>query len=152
MKRRIAVNEKTKKKKIIGRVRQNQVKFYMTDKELSKLDHAVKSTQMTRGEYIRMLIKGKQPVAKPDIEYAEVLKQLHYIGNNIRQLAVKAYYTQNIHHELYKNCSENLDCVVATLTCEMSARVTDNLKKQYGEYVKYLEKLKEEIREWEKTK
>lgn len=94
----------------------------LDDQELQELNEKVAMTNMSREEYLRMIIKGYQPVAKPDIEYKEVLKQLHYIGNNIRQIAVKAYYTKNVNFEFFKETSEKLDEVVSGLTSEMARR------------------------------
>lgn len=96
----------------------------MTPEEITELNAKVAQTQMSREEYLRELIRGNQPVAKPDIEYAEVLKQLHYIGNNIRQLAIKAYYTNNVEGERFKQYSRELDQVVGRLTNEMGRRTT----------------------------
>lgn len=50
-----------------NRRRKNQVKFYMDDDELLELDEKVSSTQMSRGEYLRAIAHGLQPVAKPDM-------------------------------------------------------------------------------------
>lgn len=93
-----------------------------TLEELSRLDEQVKQTNLSRESFVRMVLAGHQLVAKPDIDYAEVLKQLHYIGNNIRQLAIKSYYTNNVDSERFKQYSRELDQVVGVLTNEMGRR------------------------------
>lgn len=64
---------------MVKRNRENFITIYMNNQELQELNEKVALTNMSREEYLRMIIKGCQPVAKPDIEYKEVLKQLHYM-------------------------------------------------------------------------
>ena len=92
---------------------------------------------MSREEYLRVLIEKIRPVAKPNIDYAEVLRQLHRIGNNIRQTAIRAYCTNHVDGEAFKQYSRELDEVISGLTLEM-ARRTNEPEITYSE--KYLKR------------
>lgn len=63
---------------MVKRNRENFITIHLNNQELQELNEKVALTNMSREEYLRMIIKGCQPVAKPDIEYKEVLKQLRF--------------------------------------------------------------------------
>lgn len=73
------------------RSRNHTILLRLNEEELAYLNGMVKRTHLTREEFLRKMIAGYTIVEKPDIEYFEVIRQLRYIGNNLRQMAIRAH-------------------------------------------------------------
>lgn len=77
--------------------------------ELRQLNEYVGSTGMSREMYIRRLITNITPVVIPPIEYFEMIREIRRVGNNMRQVAQKAYSLGFIDAPLYeKNANKIL--------------------------------------------
>ncbi len=101
------------------RKREHRVQFRLNDKELAYLDSMVQRTNLTREEFLRKMIAGYTIVEKPDIEYFEVIRQLRYIGNNIRQMAIRAHALYLIDADRFM---KQTDAVIA-ITNQLAAAV-----------------------------
>ncbi|MDO4317232.1 MAG: ribbon-helix-helix protein, CopG family [Lachnospiraceae bacterium] len=95
----------------------------LTAEELAHLDAMVARTNLSREEFLRKMIAGYTIVEKPDIDYFEVIRQLRYIGNNLRQMAIRA-------HALYlidaDRVMQRTDEVIA-ITNQLAAAVNRHL-------------------------
>lgn len=68
------------------RTRNRRIHIYLTDDELLKLDRKVDSCNMSREQYLRMLISGFAPREAPPIEYKQLIRELRKVGANINQI------------------------------------------------------------------
>ncbi len=90
------------------RTRNKQIILRLNDEELNTLDAMVARTNLSRESFLRKMIAGYRIVEKPDIEYFEILKQLRYIGNNVRQIAIRAHAIRHIDSEKYEQYADEL--------------------------------------------
>ena len=76
--------EKNRKRKV-------QVILRLSESEHDQLCEWAAACRKSKSDYLRMLIKGFQPIAFPPLEYTEVLRELRQIGVNMNQIASKAH-------------------------------------------------------------
>ena len=55
------------------------------------LNQNVQRSGLTREAYLRVLISGFVPKEKPPLDFWAMNRELHYIGNNLNQIALKAH-------------------------------------------------------------
>lgn len=72
------------------RKRNIQVIFFLNEKENEHLNNIVSKSGLSKSAYLRHLINGLIPSAAPPPDYYKMMRELHYIGNNINQIAYKA--------------------------------------------------------------
>lgn len=70
-----------------------KVTFRLTDDEFRVLKAKVKRCGYSQEAYLRSLINGYAPKEKPPPDYMAMMRELHAIGNNIRQIAARANAT-----------------------------------------------------------
>lgn len=75
------------------RTRKHRIGLHLSDREFTKLDHAVKKSGLNYSVYLRHLIASRIPQDRPPPEYFAVLKELRAIGRNINQMAFIANAT-----------------------------------------------------------
>ncbi|MCD9023489.1 MobC family plasmid mobilization relaxosome protein [Cohnella sp. NL03-T5] len=68
----------------------------------------VGKTGLSREAFIRMLISGYVPKAMPPPDYYAMVRELHAIGNNLNQLAVKAHTTGHPDRETFQQEANEL--------------------------------------------
>jgi len=73
------------------RNRNIHIQFWLNEKEAESFNKKVKRSGVTREVYLRQLINGYVPTDAPPPDYFAMLKELHYIGVNLNQIAQKAY-------------------------------------------------------------
>ena len=73
------------------RKRNVAILFRLNRKEAEALDKKVKRSGLNREAYLRHLISGVVPRDAPPPGYYSMMRELHRIGNNINQIAVKAH-------------------------------------------------------------
>lgn len=73
-----------------NRKRPYVIVVHLNEDEYSMINQRVAESRLTREDYIRTLISGYIPNAKPHEDFLETIKQLRYIGNNLNQLAMIA--------------------------------------------------------------
>jgi len=78
--------------------------------EMQRLDKKVKNTGMSREAYARSVLNGYAPIESPPVEYFDVLRELHAIGNNMHQIAYRANSLQFLDAPYYK---KNADRILA---------------------------------------
>ncbi len=95
-----------------NRKRPYVVVIHLTQDECDELNQNVSNSGLSRESYLRTLINGYVPSAKPHEDFLEVIRQLRYIGNNLNQLAIVANKTKSIDHDLLeKELSHLKDCI-----------------------------------------
>ena len=88
----------------------------MTDADAAKLDAAVKKSGLTRAAYIRALINGLVTFNKPPPDYFKMARELHSIGNNLNQIAMRANATGDIDTARYDKNTAELRRVTTRIT------------------------------------
>lgn len=68
-----------------------EIKVRLTPEEMAHLNRLVTASKLSREAYLRKLIAGVVPREAPPPDFFSMMQQLHYIGNNLNQIAVKAH-------------------------------------------------------------
>lgn len=89
--------------------------FYLNDEEAKKLYSNVKKCGLSREAYLRKTALEAQVKELPDISHLDVVFQLKMIGNNIRQIAIKANTLGFVDKPLYYKNYEELQAVIGKI-------------------------------------
>jgi hypothetical protein len=73
------------------RKRNIRYQLWLNKKEADRFNTIVKRSGLSREAYLRHLINGLVPTDMPPPDYHAMMKELHYIGNNLNQIAQKAH-------------------------------------------------------------
>ena len=73
------------------RKRDKQIIIHLNNGEREQLRKLVKKSGLSQEAYIRHLINGLIPTDAPPPDYHAMMKELHYIGINLNQVAQKAH-------------------------------------------------------------
>jgi len=65
------------------------------------LNQNVQRSGLTREAYLRVLISGLVPKEKPPLDFWAMNRELHYIGNNLNQIARQAHAVNAIDAKHY---------------------------------------------------
>jgi hypothetical protein len=68
-----------------------EIKFRFNRKEADTLNKRVKKSGLSRESYLRQIVNGLVPTDAPPPDYFAMMKELHYIGVNLSQIAQKAH-------------------------------------------------------------
>lgn len=79
-----------------------QMPFRLNRQEAQKLNKLVKKSGLSREAYMRHLISGVIPKEAPSPDYHSMMRELHHIGNNLNQIALKAHNLNLIDAERYE--------------------------------------------------
>ena len=71
--------------------RNYEIKVRLTQAELVHLTRLVRASGLSRETYLRRLISGVVPRDAPPPDFFSMMRELHYIGNNLNQIAMKAH-------------------------------------------------------------
>ena len=77
----------------MARKRSIRAQVWLDENESRRLHDNAKKAGLSQENYLRSLINGYAPKALPPIDYFNMIRELHAIGSNINQLAVKANTT-----------------------------------------------------------
>ena len=67
-------------------------KFGWIKKRPRRCKRGVRKAGLSREAYLRHLVNGLMPQDSPPPDYYAMMRELHGIGNNLNQIAVKAPY------------------------------------------------------------
>jgi len=73
------------------RKRNIQIITRLDNKENERFKKRVKKSGLSQEAYVRQLINGLIPTDAPPPDYFSMMKELHYIGTNLNQIAQKAH-------------------------------------------------------------
>ena len=71
--------------------RNYEIKVRLTQAELVHLTRLVRASGLSRETYLRRLISGVVPRDAPPPDFFSMMRELHYIGNNLNQIATKVH-------------------------------------------------------------
>ena len=74
----------------MGRKREKQIHIRLSEKEYAHLTEQADLAQLNMAQFVRNLIMGVKIKPRPKEEWAELLRQMSAIGNNINQIAYRA--------------------------------------------------------------
>lgn len=91
-------------------MRKRSISFLLrlSETEYAHLIKEVGKTGLSREAFIRMLINGYIPKTSPPPDYYAMVRELHSIGNNLNQLAVKAHTTGHLDRETFQQEADEL--------------------------------------------
>ncbi len=90
------------------RKRDIRVEVRFTKDEYAAFMKNVRRSGLNRESYLRTLAENYVPRERPPVDYLSMTKELHAIGNNIRQLAARANATGFFMVEELRNNTEKL--------------------------------------------
>ena len=74
--------------------------FWLSERENRELERKASECCLSQADFIRLLILGYQPRARPPQKFYDAMKKLSSISNNINQLAVRRNAINSIDSEL----------------------------------------------------
>lgn len=83
--------------------RNYEIKVRLTQAEMVHLTRLVSASGLSREAYLRKLISGVVPREAPPPDFFAMVRELHYIGNNLNQIATKAHALNAIDPPLPEN-------------------------------------------------
>jgi hypothetical protein len=96
--------------------RKIEIKCRLSELEASTLSKRVKKSGLSRESYLRHLINGLAPTDAPSPDYFAMMKQLHYIGNSLNQVAQKAHVLNVIDTQRYDDAYTHHKQAIITIT------------------------------------
>ena len=78
-----------------------EIKVRLTAEEMAYLNQLVAKSGLSRETYLRMLISGVVPKEAPSPDFWAIMRELHAIGNNLNQIAMKAHALNAIDAKRY---------------------------------------------------
>ena len=98
------------------RTRNVEIKFRLTEEEAVNFNKAVLKSGITREAYLRHLINGKVPKDAPPANFYNFTRELHSIGNNLNQIALKAHMLNVIDIKRYDEECRRLAKLIIDVT------------------------------------
>ena len=68
-----------------------EIKVRLAADEMAYLNQLVTASGLSRETYLRKLISGVVPKEAPPPDFWAMMRELHAVGNNLNQIAVKAH-------------------------------------------------------------
>lgn len=68
-----------------------EIKVRLTAEEMAHLNQIVAASRLSRETYLRKLISGVVPKEAPPPDFWAMMRELHAIGNNLNQIAMKVH-------------------------------------------------------------
>ena len=78
-----------------------EIKVWLTAEEMDHLNQLVAASRLSRETYLRKLISGVVPKEAPPPDFWAMMRELHAIGNNLNQIAMKAHVLNAIDAKHY---------------------------------------------------
>ena len=91
------------------KIRNRKITVRLSEKERKFLGEQADAGGMKIEPYIRELIMGNEVKSRPKEEWAEVVRQVAAVGNNINQIAVRVNSTNKVYAEDIVNIKEGQD-------------------------------------------
>ena len=90
--------------------------FRLDQKEADAFRERVQKSGLSKEAYIRQAINGKVPKEAPPPDYYAMMKELHRIGNNLNQIAIKAHTLNVIDVQRYDRAMREFEKAVRLIT------------------------------------
>lgn len=98
------------------RKRNVHIQFWLDKKEAEALQKRVKKSGLSREAYLRHLVNGLVPQDSPPPDYYAMMRELHGIGNNLNQIAVKAHTLNVLDVQRYDETCRKIDTAIKKIT------------------------------------
>ncbi len=98
------------------RRRNISVLFRLNRKEAELLNKQVKKSGLSREAYLRHLVNGLIPNDAPPPDYYLMMRELHKIGNNLNQIAMKAHTLDVVDIQRYDAAVDLFEIAVKDIT------------------------------------
>ena len=85
------------------RKRNVHIQFWLDKKEAEAFQKKVKRSGLSREAYLRHFVNGLEPQDAPPPDYYAMMRELHGIGNNLNQIAVKAHTLNVLDVQRYRD-------------------------------------------------
>ena len=79
------------------RNRNIKIQLWLNKAEARNLQEKAKRSHLSVAAYLRQLISGVVPKEAPPPDFFSMMRELHSIGNNLNQIAMKAHALNVIH-------------------------------------------------------
>ena len=96
--------------------REIEIKVRLNEKEAEHLNRQVEKCRLSREAYLRHLIAGVVPREAPPPEYFAFMRELHYVGNLLNQIAQKAHVLNVIDVKRYDEGSKQCEAFIREVT------------------------------------
>lgn len=96
--------------------REIEIKVRLNQKEAEHLNRQVEKCRLSREAYLRHLIAGVVPREAPPPEYFAFMRELHYVGNLLNQIAQKAHVLNVIDAKRYDEGSKQWEAFIREVT------------------------------------
>lgn len=93
-----------------------EIKVRLSRKEAENLNKQVEKCRLSREAYLRHLITGEVPREAPPPEYFAFMREMHYVGHNLNQIAQKAHVLNVVDAKRYDEDSKRLDKLIREVT------------------------------------
>jgi hypothetical protein len=93
-----------------------EIRFRLNSQEADTLNKRVKKSGLSREGYIRQIINNLLPTDIPPPDYFHMMKELHFIGVNLNQIARKAHALNVLDEKKYDDNAAMLKQAVADIT------------------------------------
>ena len=93
-----------------------EIKVRLSRKEAENLNKQVKKCRLSREAYLRHLITGEVPREAPPPEYFAFMREMHYVGHNLNQIAQKAHVLGVIDERRYEEETRKFDQLIRDIT------------------------------------
>ena len=93
-----------------------EIKLRLYNNEAAALNKCVKKSGLSRENYLRHLINGLVPTDAPPPDYFAMMRQLHYISINLKQIAQKAHALNVLDVKRYDENIAMLNAIVIEIT------------------------------------
>jgi hypothetical protein len=98
------------------RKRNVHIQFWLDKKEAEAFQKKVKRSGLSREAYLRHLVNGLEPQDAPPPDYYAMTRELHGIGNNLNQIAVKAHTLNVLDVQRYDEACRKIDTAIKKIT------------------------------------
>ena len=96
--------------------REIEIKVRLNEKEAEHLTRQVEKCRLSREAYLRHLIAGVVPREAPPPEYFAFMRELHYVGNLLNQIAQKAHVLNVIDAKRYDEGRRQWEAFIREVT------------------------------------
>lgn len=98
------------------RKRNVHIQFWLDKKEAEAFQKKVKRSGLSREAYLRHLVNGLEPQDALPPDYYAMMRELHGIGNNLNQIAVKAHTLNVLDVQRYDKACRKIDTAIKKIT------------------------------------
>lgn len=105
------------------RKRAIRIQVWVNHDENARLQASARKSGLSKESYIRSLINDYVPKAMPPTDYFAMMRELHAIGNNLNQLAMKAHTIGHLDRGAFQQEADHLRRAVQQIQQSVTAPV-----------------------------